>query len=92
MRALSQAGDPFFRVDLAAPADGETVVVPHGFAVLVVLDGEGVLGWAAGEVQPVERGQVYAVPDALGDWELSGAATVVVCRPSAEWPDVPANA
>jgi mannose-6-phosphate isomerase len=91
MRALSQAADPYFRVDLAAPADGETVVVPHGFAVLVVLDGDGVLGWAGAEDQPVERGQVYAVPDALGDWELSGAATVVVCRPSAEWPEVPAD-
>ena len=88
MRGLSQAADPFFRVDVAAPSGAETVAVPHGFAVLVVLEGRGEIRWARGE-EPVERGQVYAVPDALGDWNLSGAARVVVCRPSADWPSVP---
>ena len=42
MRGLSEAADPFFRVDVAAPSGDETVAVAHGFAVLVVLDGRGV--------------------------------------------------
>lgn len=89
MRVLPEAADPFFRVDVAVPDGDETVAVPRGFAVLVVLDGRGALGWAgAGESQPIERGQVYAVPDAVGDWGVSGAARVVVCRPSADWPSV----
>lgn len=89
MRGLTAAADPFFRVDLAAPAGDETVAVPHGFAVLVVLDGRGAIGWTgAAEPQPIERGEVYAVPDALGDWGVSGSARVVVCRPSADWPTV----
>lgn len=88
MTALSDAADPFFRVDLAAPSPGETVTVAPGFAVLVVLDGRGVLGWAGSETQAVEGGQVYAVPYALGDWTLQGDARVVVCRPGAEWPSV----
>jgi mannose-6-phosphate isomerase len=85
MRALPQAADPYFRVDLAAPTDG-SVTVPHGFAVAVVLD-DGAIGWADG-TQAVARGEVYAVPDGIGDWTVSGAAGVVVCRPSAAWPDV----
>lgn len=90
MRGLSEAADPFFRVDLAAPAGDDVVAVPHGFAVLVVIEGHGVIGWTGGvELQPIDRGEVYAVPDALGDWGLSGPARVVVCRPSAEWPSVP---
>lgn len=87
MRALPAAADPFFRVDIAAPVDGEPVAVAHGFAVAVVLDGRGALDWSDG-TQPLGRGEVYAVPDAIGEWAVSGPTTVVVCRPSASWPDV----
>lgn len=87
MRALPAAGDPFFRVDVAAPVDAARVAVGHGFAVAVVLDGRGALDWAGG-TQPLVRGEVYAVPDALGDWTVSGPVRVVVCRPSASWPAV----
>ncbi len=90
MRALTAAADPYFRVDLAAPAGGGAVGVPHGFAVAVVLDGPGSIGWDGG-TQPVRRGEVYAVPDGLGDWAVTGAASVLVCRPSAAWPDVTAG-
>jgi mannose-6-phosphate isomerase len=85
MRGLAAAADPYFRLDVAAP-DGGSVTVPHGYAVAVVL-ADGALGWAGG-TQPVARGEVYAVPHGIGDWTVSGAASVVVCRPSAAWPDV----
>ncbi len=85
LRGLPEAADPFFRVDVAAP-DGDPVPVPHGFAVAVVLAG-GALEWADGG-QPIARGEVLAVPDGLGDWAVTGAARVVVCRPGAFWPEV----
>ena len=81
MRGLPRAADPFFRVDIAA---GDAVPVPHGFAVAVVLE-DGELEWADGG-QPIARGDVLAVPDGLGDWAATGR--VVVCRPSAAWPEV----
>ena len=85
LRGLPEAADPFFRVDVAAP-DGDPVSVPHGFAVAVVL-ADGALEWADGR-QPIARGDVLAVPDGLGDWAVTGAARVVVCRPGASWPEV----
>ena len=102
-RALPAAADPYFRVDLAAPAGDEPVVVPHGFAVAIVLAGTGWLGGAAGSLggaaaslggaaggaQALRKGEVYAVPDGLGDWSVTGPVRVAICRPSADWPDVP---
>lgn len=84
--ALPAAADPFFRIDLAAPSDGAQLSVPHGFAVVVVIEGHGVI--SGSDSQPIERGQVYAVPDAFGDWTVSGPARVVVCRPGTDWPEV----
>jgi mannose-6-phosphate isomerase len=81
LRGLPSAADPFFRVDIAA---GDAVSVPHGFAVAVVLE-DGELEWADGG-QPITRGDVLAVPDGIGDWAATGR--VVVCRPSAAWPEV----
>ena len=43
------------------------------------------LEWADGGL-PLTRGDVLAVPDGLGDWAVTGR--VVVCRPSATWPEV----
>lgn len=89
INALPAAADPFFRVDLAAAADGEQVGVPHGFAVVAVTEGPGMItATDSGVTQPIARGEVYAVPDAFGDWTVSGQARVVVCRPSTDWPSV----
>ncbi len=88
VRGLAEAADPYFRLDVAAP-DGASVTVPRGYAVAVVLAG-GAIGWADG-AQEVARGEVYAVPDGIGDWTVSGVASVVVCRPSAAWPEVGAG-
>ena len=83
---LSPTADPYFRLDLVAPADGAGVAVPAGFAVLVVLDGAGELVGADQVAVSVERGQVWAVPAGFGDWAASGTVRIVACRPSGSWP------
>ena len=89
VRALPVAADPFFRIDLAAPA-GAPVPVESGFAVLIVLDGQGELGWAGASFhpEPLRRGQAWAVPAGLGDWTVSGDARAAVCRAARSWPDL----
>jgi mannose-6-phosphate isomerase len=90
LRALPVAADPFFRIDIAAPV-GSAVAVDPGFAVLIVLDGDGELGWTSGgapESVSLARGQAWAVPAAIGAWTVSGDLRAVVCRPSADWPNI----
>lgn len=87
LRALPGAADAFFRVEVAAPAAGGEVRVPRGFAVAIVLDGPGEMGWSGG-VRGMTKGQVYAVPAGLGDWAVSGSARVAICRPGVGWPDL----
>jgi mannose-6-phosphate isomerase len=88
LRALPALADPFFRVDVAAPADETAVAVPHGFAVVVVIDGQGRLDGDEADGQTIERGQVWAVPDGLGDWTVRGPVRAVICRPAETWPDL----
>ena len=85
LHLLDDAADPFFRLDLLAPAPGSAPSVPAGFAVVVVLDGDGTLQSPAGAVDVV-RGQVLAVPSAFGPWAASGDLRVLVCRPGVGWP------
>jgi mannose-6-phosphate isomerase len=90
LRALPVPADPFFRIDIAAPLDA-AVPVEAGFAVVVVLDGHGELGWtgaAAPEQVSLARGQAWAVPAGVGRWTVSGDVRAIVCRASAEWPDI----
>ena len=90
LRALPEAADPFFRIDIAAPA-GRPVAVDPGFAVVILLDGGGELSWTTGGSstrEPVVGGQVWAVPAGVGTWTIDGEARAVVCRPSADWPDI----
>ena len=83
---LPAAADNFFRLDMAAPTAAESIAVPAGFAVVVVLDGAGVL---TGQVEtvPVSRGQVLAVPHAFGSWQVGGDVQLLVCRPGLGWPE-----
>ena len=88
--ALPAAADPFFRIDIAAPL-GSAVAVEAGFAVMIVLDGDGELGWTlcgAQEQVSIVRGQAWAVPAGIGTWTVDGDVRAVVCRPSAKWPDI----
>lgn len=83
---LPAAADPFFRLGMAAPTVGESVAVPAGFAVVVVLNGDGEL---AGQTETIEvsRGQVLAVPHAFGSWQVRGDVQLLVCRPGLGWPE-----
>ena len=73
---LPAAADGFFRAQRVAPAGGEAVALEPGFAVLVVVEGEGRLG-----ALPVRRGDTVLVPYAAGGLELVGAVVVLACRP-----------
>ncbi len=85
-RLLPAAADPFFRLDLLAPATGTAPGVPAGFAVGVVFVGSGEIRSAAGDVVPVRRGQVLAIPADFGDWSVNGDLQFIACRPGAGWP------
>jgi mannose-6-phosphate isomerase len=90
LRALPRSADQFFRIDVAAPL-GVAVAVDPGFAVVIVLDGDGELGWStpeASERVPIARGQAWAVPAGIGRWTVSGGIRAVVCRPSTQWPHI----
>lgn len=79
---LPGEAEEFFRADLLAPAPGSAVAVEPGFAVTVVVRGDGRLAGEAGETA-VTAGDVLAVPYAAGPWTLAGAVTAVLCRPAA---------
>ena len=67
------------------------MAVDAGFAVVIVLDGDGELGWTARGVSErvsIGRGQAWVVPAVIGAWTVSGDVRAVVCRPSAEWPNI----
>jgi mannose-6-phosphate isomerase len=84
--ALPPDAAPYFRADHLDAAAGP-VDVPAGFAVLVVLGGEGDL--AAEEAAPLalRRGDIALVPWAAGSWSVTGEVTGVLSRPPA--PDAP---
>ncbi|MDO9380499.1 MAG: class I mannose-6-phosphate isomerase [Nocardioidaceae bacterium] len=82
---LPAIADPFFRLDVVAPVGDAPCVVPAGFAAVVVLDGEGSIE-AGGWSDALGRGDVLAVPAALGDWSVTGDVRALVARPGDEWP------
>jgi mannose-6-phosphate isomerase len=73
---LPSSADGFFRATRLA--DGDEVT---GFAVLVVVDGEGALtgGWGR---RPVRRGETLVLPHAAGPTRVTGPAAVVGCTPA----------
>ncbi|MEV0681962.1 class I mannose-6-phosphate isomerase [Actinosynnema sp. NPDC050436] len=71
---LRAKADPFFRAD-RLHVSGRARLDPS-FAVLVVLDGEGVLGGV-----PVRRGSTVVVPHGAGEVEVTGDLVAVRCRP-----------
>ncbi len=91
--ALPAAADAYFRAHRFDASAGP-VTVAAGFAVVLVLDGQGVLSSPSGSLG-VTRGDVVLVPFSAGDYDLhtvgGGPALVgVVCRPPA--PDAPLGA
>ncbi len=82
--ALASAADPYFRVLHAAPLPSGSVSIGAGFAVALVLEGDGVLV-GDGEI-PYRSGQVFAVPAAFGDWTVRGSGSLLVATPGVGWP------
>lgn len=73
---LSDRADGYFRADLL-PGGG---AVDAGFAVCLVLTGNGRLTTEKGAALEVGSGSAFVVPWAAGRWELTGP-DVVACRP-----------
>jgi mannose-6-phosphate isomerase len=83
---LPPEAEPFFRLEHVAPAAaGEAVPVAAGFAVAVVLHGQGAIAGAGGATA-VSRGDTLVVPAGIGDYEVRGAVRLVLARPGAGWP------
>ncbi len=83
--AYPAAADPFFRLQLAAPAGGSVVEFAAGYGVVVVLSGVGAMTGADAEIA-VQGGEVLVVPAAFGAWQCRGAVRMAVARPGAGWP------
>ena len=91
--AMPSAADAYFRAHRFDASDGP-VSVAAGFAIVIVLQGQGVLASPAGSLQ-VARGDVVLVPHASGEHTIHGDGhgdelTGVVCRPPA--PNAPSDA
>jgi mannose-6-phosphate isomerase len=74
--------DPFFRADRVRITGTPWGFAP-GFALLVVLDGEGSLLTEAGDELTLRRGATVLVPYAAGSVEIRGALDLVRCLPPA---------
>lgn len=81
LRVLVESADPYFRVDLVRPPDGEAVRAPGGYGVWIVLDGHGQVRSTGGEQAPLTRGAVCVVPWSCHPLEVSGALSLFVARP-----------
>ena len=80
-RLLPEEADPFFRAERVAPAP-ETEIEP-GFAVLIVLEGEGTLEAEDGEPLELRRGETVLLPYGAGVCRVSGEVVLIACRPPA---------
>ena len=74
---LPPAADAFFRAERLT-GDAE---LAQGFAVLVVLDGEGKLADGGGDPLPLSRGDAVLVPWSAGPARLHGDIVAIACRP-----------
>ncbi|HVW41511.1 MAG TPA: class I mannose-6-phosphate isomerase [Amycolatopsis sp.] len=69
----------FFRADRLRPEPA--LALDPSFAVLVVLDGAGILRTERGGDVAVAKGDTLVVPHAAGQAGLSGDVTIIRCRP-----------
>jgi mannose-6-phosphate isomerase len=80
-RLLPKEADPFFRAERVAPAP--EVEMEPGFAVLVVLQGDGVLEPEDGGALKLRRGETVLLPHGAGVCRVSGEVVLIACRPPA---------
>jgi mannose-6-phosphate isomerase len=72
---LPAGADRFFRAHRVTP-DGGAAALGQGFAVVVVLEGEGTIGEL-----PVRGGDAVLVPHAAGVVDATGSLVAICCRP-----------
>jgi mannose-6-phosphate isomerase len=77
---LPASAGEFFRAEPVA--DGATV---HGFAVLIVTEGAGVLAGPWGGTD-IRRGSTLVLPFAAGPARVTGSVSGVLCAPPRELP------
>ena len=73
---LPLKSDGYFRADLA-PGAGD---FPAGFAIALVLDGEGSIAFANAPEMKIEKGDAIVIPFSAGQFTFTGA-NVITCRP-----------
>ena len=73
---LPLKSDGYFRAHLA-PASGD---LPAGFAIVLVLDGDGEILFANAPKMSITKGDAVVIPFSAGPYSLSGA-NAIVCRP-----------
>lgn len=79
---LAAGSGAFFRADRIQLTGGAFALDPS-FAILVVMDGAGTLRTEHGSEFPLAKGDTYVVPFDAGQAGVSGAVTVIRCRPPA---------
>lgn len=79
---LHPEADPYFRLSIgrgnvphSAPAE-----VERGFAIVVAISGTGYIESQVGSV-PLQKGNVYAVPQGFNTWRLDGPVTALIAQP-----------
>lgn len=77
---LPASADPYFRGERVRPQGAEVTLEP-GFAVLVVLAGEGALATESGDERSLRRGDTLLLPHAAGATWVSGEVELLRCRP-----------
>ncbi|WP_117209352.1 class I mannose-6-phosphate isomerase [Allorhizocola rhizosphaerae] len=73
---LPPAAGPYFRAHRIGQSE-----VDAGFAIVVVLAGEGMLVAESGDRLALHRGDAAVVPHASGRWSLAGPIEAIACRP-----------
>jgi mannose-6-phosphate isomerase len=74
------AADPYFAAQRIRPGPG-TVALEAGFALLVVLDGPGLLRTEQGDELTLAHGMTILMPYAAGRSEISGDCELIRCNP-----------
>jgi mannose-6-phosphate isomerase len=77
-RLFPAEADPFFRAERIRPRGSARL--PAGFAILVVIEGAGRLGWREGGVD-VQRGHSVLIPYGAGECVLDGSVGALRCAP-----------
>ena len=79
-RLFPEDADPFFRAERIRPGGGRVDLAP-GFAILVVLEGQGRLATSGAGALELGTGSATVIPYGAGQTTLSGPLVAVRCRP-----------